>query len=66
MGPLEVHQDVAPDRAAAVHQEVLKHGPCFQAVPPDHMPAGDTQLEWPQYQRGDIGVRHIRYEQWLG
>jgi hypothetical protein len=65
IGPLQIHQDVAADRPAPVDQEVLEDSPCFETVPPNHMPAGHAQLERPQYERRDIRFRRARREQRL-
>ena len=55
VGPLQLHEHVAPDGPVLVDEEILEYRPRLQAVPSQHTPAGDAQLQRPEYQRGDIG-----------
>jgi hypothetical protein len=59
-GPLQGHQDVTPGGPVLVHQQVLEHGPGFQAVPPRHVPPGDAYLQRAERRGRDVGPRRGR------
>lgn len=58
--PHELHQHLAPDRPADLHDQVLKDGPRLEAVPPQHAVPGDRQVQRPEHAGCDLSAGNGR------